>query len=96
MDPEWGSQEDLDEHFEDHGALLNCQTASEYEHCSKRTIDEGTFFNYRDRSTGEWRLGYYDRLTECFTAVNENGDTIVTHFRCGERYIRSLPENDYQ
>ena len=96
MDPEWSSQEDLEEHCEDHNALLNCRTLTEYEQSSKRTIDEGSSFNYRDRSTGEWRLGYYDRISERFTAVNEYGDTIVTHFRCGERYIRGLPENDYQ
>jgi len=96
MDPEWDSQEDLDEHFQDHGARLNCRTVADYEQSSKRTIDEGTFFNYRDRSTGEWRLGYYERLMEHFTAVNEDGDTIVTHFRCDERYIRGLPENDYR
>jgi len=59
-------------------------------------IDEGTFFSYRDRSTGEWRLGYYERFTDRFTPLNEDGDTIVTHFRCGERYVRGLPENDYR
>ena len=96
MDPEWGSQDDLDEHFEDHGALLGCQTVTEYELSSKSTIDTGTFFTYRDRSTGERRLGYYDPFTGRFSAVNEDGDTIVTHFRCGERYIRGLPENDYR
>ena len=95
MNPEWDGQEDLEEHVEGHGFLLDCRNVAEYERSSKATIDEGTYFNYRDRSTGEWRLGYYDRLTQRFRAVNGDGDTIVTHFRCGERYIRGLPENDY-
>ena len=96
MEPEWGSQDELEEHYQDHGALLGFRSVAEYEASSRATIDEGTFFSYRDRSTGEWRLGYYERLTERFTALNEDGDTIVTHFRCPERYVRGLPENDYK
>jgi pyocin large subunit-like protein len=95
-EPEWDSPDDLQEHFEAHGALLDCQTVEAYDESARATMDEGTFFNYQDRSTGEWRLGYYDRLAERFTAVNEDGDTIVTHFRCDERYVRGLPENDYR
>jgi hypothetical protein len=96
MDPEWASQDDLEEHFDDHGALLGCRSVAEYERRSMRTIDDVTFFNYRDRSTGEWRLGYFHRLSGHFTAVNDDGDTIVTHFRCTEQYINGLPENDYR
>lgn len=96
MDPQWGSDEELEEHFDDHGTELGCRSVDEYEQSSRMTIDRATFFNYRDRSTGEWRLGYYDRLTERFTALNDDGDTIITHFRCPERYIRGLPENDYR
>jgi hypothetical protein len=70
--------------------------SDEYDLSARTTIDVGRFFNYRDRSTGEWRLGYYDLLSQRFTAVNEDGDTIVTHFRCDERYIKGLPENDYE
>jgi len=85
VNPERNGQEEIEEQFERHGFLLDCRTVAEYERSSKATINEGTYFTYRDRSTGEWRLGYYDRLTERFPAVNEDGDTVVTHFRCGER-----------
>jgi pyocin large subunit-like protein len=95
-EPEWASQEQLETHFADHGSRLGCQSVEEYERSSKATIDQGTFFNYRDRSTGQWRLGYYDRLTQRFTSVDEDGERIVTHFRCSESYIRGLPENDYR
>jgi hypothetical protein len=96
MEPRWGTRRDLEEHFRWHGRDLHVDTIEAFEASSKQTIDEGTFFNYRDRWSGDWHLGYYDRLRGRFTAVTEDGEEIVTHFRCSEQYIRRLPENDYR
>lgn len=96
MEPEWDSPEHLAEHFRLHGHELRTGTITEYDASAKETIDIGIAFNYRDRQTGSWRLGYYDPLTERFAAMKDDAETIVTHFRCPERYLRSLPESDYQ
>ena len=95
MGPEWESPEHLEEHFRLHGHDLRAPTISEYDASAKETIELGIQFNYRDRQTGEWRLGYYDPPTERFAAMKDDAETIVTHFRCAERYLENLPASDY-
>ncbi len=94
MDLEWRSEEDLLEHFELHAADLGLDTVEAYERSSKTTAEVGTSFSYRDRSTGDWHVGYYDRLTGRFMGANQELE-IVTHFRCDEAYVRRLWESDY-
>jgi hypothetical protein len=95
MGPEWKSQHHLREHFRDHGRKLRLRTLAGYDESAKNTIEVGTRFNYRDRQTGEWRIGYYDRTTERFTAVSDDEQNIVSHFRCPEWYVAELPRSDY-
>jgi hypothetical protein len=41
-------------------------------------------------------MGWYDRLSQRFTATNEDGVVILTHVRCPERYVAdTLPGSTY-
>jgi len=41
-------------------------------------------------------MGWYDRLSQRFTATNEDGILILTHFRCPERDVAdTLPGSTY-
>ncbi len=94
MPPEWDS-ENLQDHFHRHRRRLAIATIAEYEDSSRRTIELGTRFNFRNPSEGLWRIGYYDRATRLLTVVNDVETEIVTHFRCNERYVENLPGSDY-
>jgi hypothetical protein len=95
MGPEWKSQRHLREHFRDHRRKLGLRTLAAYDRSAKITIEVGTRFNYRDRQTGEWRIGYYDRTTERFAAFSVDEQDILSHFRCPEWYVAELPRSDY-
>jgi hypothetical protein len=58
-------------------------------------IEIGTYFEYHDPETAEWRVGYYDRPTERLTVLNDDETVIVTHFRCTERYVADRPRSTY-
>ena len=67
---EWGSGERLARHFRRHGRRLGCATIQEYDASAQETIDIGTQFEYRDPDSGVWRMGWYDRLSQRFTATD--------------------------
>ena len=83
-------------HFERHPE--GYRTVEEYDQGARETIRVGRPFTYRDRTTGEPRLGFYDPATNRFTAVTRDGRRITTHFRPdrGEAYVRGLPESSYR
>jgi hypothetical protein len=84
---EWMSGERLIRHFGRHGRRLGCATIQEYDASARSTIEAGTQFEYRDPESGVWRMGWYDRFTRRFTATDQDGVFIITHFRCPERYV---------
>lgn len=89
-------REALEDHFFSHGHDLGLRTVAAYEQSSLETVEVGSSFSYRDRSTGAWRIGYYDRWTARFTAVDEDGEEIVSDYRCTEQYVQNLLESDYR
>lgn len=92
----WMSRDELEKHFRQHRRELGVSTIEEYDESARATIAVGTHFEYRDLHTGDWRVGYYDRATRRFTAVNADETLILTHFRCPERYVaRSLRGSTY-
>ena len=91
----WGNRQKRLSHFRKHGPLLNQQDVDDYDKSARATIRAGKRFTYEDTTAGEQRVGYYDRHLERLTALDEVEETIVTHFRCPERYVRSLPASDY-
>jgi hypothetical protein len=93
---EWRSEELLATHFHRHGRRLRCATIEQYDASARETIEVGIQFEYRDPDSGAWRMGSYDRLSQRFTATNEDGVLMLTHFRCPERYVAdTLPGSTY-
>ena len=93
--PEWKDDHQLRDHFPRHRRTLQARTLADYAASSAETVEVGTRFNYRDPDTGNWRIGYYDRLTRRFTVVTDDDTEIVSRFRCAERYVEDLPGSDY-
>lgn len=85
----------LEAHFQKHSE--GYRSIQDYDRGARETIRIGVAFTYRDRETGEKRLGFYDRSSNRFTGLTGDGRRITTHFRPdqGERYVRSLPESTY-
>ncbi len=94
--PEWQLPHYLADHFRDQGREVGARTVEEYDASARHVIASGTIFTFEDRSTGETRVGCYERSTSLFTSLSEDDRWIVTHFRCDERYLRGLPESTYE
>ena len=92
----WGSRDEQEQHFRQHRRELGVSTVEEYDESARETIAVGTYFEYRDLQTDDWRVGYYDRATRRLSALNSDETVILTHFRCPERYVaRSLRGSTY-
>ena len=89
---EWQSPEHLSDHFRRHHRLLGVRTIAAYDASARAIIEVGTYFEYRDPDTAEPRVGYYEPATRRFTALSDDESTILTHFRCPERYVRDTLE----
>jgi hypothetical protein len=81
--------------FEPHPDWRGVATEADYERSSLETIREGVEFTYPDRTSGDPRVGYFDPLTLCFTAVTTDRQWIITHFPAAEQYVRTRPDSDY-
>jgi hypothetical protein len=90
----WRSGELLQRHFDDHGRQMGCRTVEEYAASADETLASGSYFSYWDESSGEERVGCFDRHSCRFVALNDQ-DEIVTHFVATERYPRRLPYSNY-
>ena len=91
----WRSPEHLADHFRRHGRRPGLRTIEAYDSSAAETIDLGTYFEYRDLKTDAPRVGYYDRVTQRFTALTDDGATILTHYRCPERHVSGLVGSTY-
>jgi len=83
----------LRDHFEAHGPEVGARTAREYDLSARLTIQNGRRFRYRDRATGEPRVGYWNPQTGLFTATSETRSVpaILTHFPETFANLRKLP-----
>jgi RHS repeat-associated protein len=83
----------LRDHFEKHGDEVGATSAREFDRSARVTMERGRKFNYRDRSTNEPRVGYWDPETNRFTATRESGrrPEILTHFEVSWDDLRKLP-----
>jgi hypothetical protein len=83
----------LRDHFQKHGDQVGAKTAREYDLSSRRTIQNGRKFTYRDRMSGEPRVGYHDPKTGLFTATSRTRKTpaILSHFPETWENLRKLP-----
>src|SRR5688572_28883238 len=93
----WRSDAHLRDHFRRHGWKLGCQTEQEYNTSAQATLVSGSYFRYYDETSEEYRIGCYDRRTGRFVVHldDSDADEIVSHFPCDERYVRRLPDNNY-
>ncbi len=91
----WASQARLNRHFRRHGGEVGAPDAASYDASARQTIRTGVRFTYRDLITQEMRIGFFDPSTGRFTALSEDGTTILTHFVTTETYIRSRPDLTY-
>jgi hypothetical protein len=91
----WKSVEHLEDHYEFHRRELRVRSIAEYDASAQETIALSTRFSYRDRGTGESRLGYFHRDSSRFVATDLAG-YIVTHFQTDEFYVVTLPRSTYQ
>src|SRR5688572_9802582 len=97
MQPTWANPSRLLNHFRRHGWKFPYATVQQYEASALATIATGTRFTFFDPSTGDLRIGFYDKLRNHFTALTANGRRVTTHFppSDGERYVRNLPHSTY-
>jgi hypothetical protein len=81
------------QHFDKHGQQVGARTVREYDLSARETIANGTPIRYRDRGTGEPRVGYWDSDTGLFTATSQEGKVpiIRTHFPMSWDEIMTLP-----
>ena len=93
--PEWRTPKHLADHFAKHARRMGFETTEAYDASARATIARGTIFGYEDDETGEWRVGYYDRLAGLFTAVSDDDRYIVTHYPCDEDYVLDLTDSTY-
>jgi hypothetical protein len=83
----------LREHFGKHGAQVGANSLRQYDYSSRITIQRGRRFTYRDRTTNEFRVGYWDKETGLFTATSQTRKDVVimTHFPESWEALRKLP-----
>jgi hypothetical protein len=90
----WKTEQHLRDHYGEHGAEFPGSSLADYEASAQQTLDVGTYFEFFDDVSSEWRLGCYHRETRRFTVLDED-DRIVSHFRSAESYVRGLLESNY-
>ncbi len=83
----------LRDHFNKHGEDLGFTSTKNYDISARNTIKNGRKFKYKDRSSGETRVGYWDEKTGLFTATSQTRKTpiILTHFQESWQNLRKLP-----
>jgi hypothetical protein len=95
---DWKSRHHLLDHFDLHGWQIAADSLEAFDASAQTALDTGTYFEYEDPTTGEWRTGCYDRVRGRLTVLDAD-DSIVSHFPCPEGYIegyiRRLPHNNY-
>jgi hypothetical protein len=79
-------------HFERHPEV-GAKSAREYDLSARETIQNGRRFRYRDPTTNEPRVGYWNPETGLFTATEQSRKvpTILTHFPLTWERIRGFP-----
>lgn len=90
----WKTERHLLDHYRNHASEFPGASLHDYSVSAEDTLTVGTFFEYEDDRTGEWRTGCYHRATRRLTIL-DGDDLIVSHFRCGEWYVESLTDSTY-
>lgn len=91
----WKTPEHLEDHYWRHRRELRVRSIEGYDASAQETIVIGIRFTYRDRGTGERRVGHFHRESSRMTALDLDG-FIVSHFQTDEAYVVGLPSSTYQ
>ena len=91
---EWRSNEQLRDHFAEHGREMGYQSVDEYDADAQATLNTGAYFTYHHTAAGEERTGCFDIETGLLVILNMD-DEIVSFFATDARYIRRLPHNNF-
>lgn len=91
----WRSAAHLEDHYFLHRGEFPGFSMAEYDASAQETIAVGVRFTYRDRITGERRVGYFHRDSSRFTAVDLDG-FIRTHHRLDEGQVYEMPRSTYR
>ena len=90
----WKTERHLRDHYALHRSEFGDISIEEYDASAQDTLDVGTYFEYFDDRTGEWRTGCYHRETRRLTILDED-DLIVSHFTCSEWYVETLTDSTF-
>jgi hypothetical protein len=79
--------------FEKHGRQFGTSSPREYDLSARLTIQHGRRYRYRDRSSNEWRVEYWDAATGLFTATSQTRarTALLTHFPETWANLKKLP-----
>jgi hypothetical protein len=90
----WKSEKHRRDHYALHRAEFGNISLEEYDASAQDTLKVGTYFEYLDERTDEWRTGCYHRDTRRLTVLDAD-DLIVSRFRCSEWYVETLTDSTY-
>ena len=81
------------DHFGKHGDQIGASNLREYDISARLTIQNGRRFSYRDPTTNDPRIGYWNSATGLFTATSQTRrqPVILTHFPLSWQKIRKFP-----
>lgn len=91
----WRSAAHLEAHYLRHRRLLAVHSIEAYDASTDETIAIGTRFTYRDRDSGEQRIGYFHRDSSRFVAVDIDG-VVRSHYITDEADMADLPQSTYE
>jgi hypothetical protein len=83
----------LRDHYDKHGEEMGFTSRKEYDESARRTIENGRKFSYKDRKSGQKRVGYWDPETGLFTATSQTRKipVILSHFREDWTELKKIP-----
>jgi hypothetical protein len=82
-------------HFRAHGARLGTRSEEGYDASARETIRGGVRLLYTDPESGDDRVGYFVPDRGWFTALSDDEQLILSHFRATGNYVRHLPDVIY-
>ena len=89
--PRWRSRTSELNHFERHGAEIGADSPERYTASALAMLHLGRRLTYTDETTGQPRVGYFQRSTRRLTILTDDEYIIVSHFRCEGTPYCSVP-----
>lgn len=81
----------LRRHAADHAEEMGLSSRAEYDLSARETIQNGRSFTYRDRGTGENRVGYFHEGRFTATSQTRAVPAILSHYAMSWAQVQALP-----